>query len=308
MVKTRLTCNLCNSRKFKKLYTDISDYESFIDIKTDLVICTKCQLIQQSKIFSTNEIKNFYLEDYHGRNYTNKTILGFFSSLLRKRYYKRFISYLNLISQKKDLNILDYGSGDGFLCKELFKNGYKNIYSCDFFKPKAINKTIHIFPNELKNYNNFFDVIFMINSIEHLSSFFKDFRKIELSSKERSILIIETPNFNSFDSYLFRKYWGGLHQPRHTFLWSEKSLCEHLSNWNYVSKSFNSPQSAHWAISVQNVLSARFKFFKYFLKNGRIPGYLILVIFFLPISIIQNYLKKGSVLNILSWRKERKRS
>ena len=146
----------------------------------------------------------------------------------------------------------------------------------------------------------------MINSIEHLSSFKRDFENIENSAKDRSILIIETPNFNSYDSSLFKKYWGGLHQPRHTFLWTEKSLKEHLSIWNYDSKSFKSPQSAHWAISVQNILSDKFKFFKLFIKNGRIPGYLILVIFFLPISIFQNFFNKGSVLNIVAKRESRK--
>ncbi len=305
MPNKRIFCDLCGSNNLSKTYRDVSDYESFIDIKIDILSCRNCGLIQQSKIFNKEEIKSFYLEDYHGRNYGEKKVLEKLSTFLRSRYYKRFIKLLKDLNKNKNIKILDYGSGDGFLCNELNKAGYTNLYSCDFFKPTTIKSTKHIFPEKVNEYYHFFDVVFMINSIEHLTSFRNDFKYIDLSLKDSSILIIETPNFNSLDSFIFKKYWGGLHQPRHTYLWTEKSLLKHLSLWKYESNSLKTPQPAHWAISVQNILSKNSQIFRKYIVNGRIPGYLLLVLLFLPVAVIQNLFFKQSLLNIVATRKKR---
>ena len=110
-----------------------------------------------------------------------------------------------------------------------------SVYEPDF---KGTN---HIYPDNIQNFKNFFDVMFMINSIEHLISFNDDFQSLDSAMKDSSTLIIETPNFRSLDLLFFKKYWGGLHQPRHTFLWTKKSLVEHLALWNYSAKFFKSP-------------------------------------------------------------------
>ena len=181
-------------------------------------------------------------------------------------------------------------------------NNYKNIFSCDFFKPTLCENINHIFPEEITEYEKYFDVMFMLNSLEHLSSFSHDFNNLINSMKKSSLIIIETPNFDSIDSFIFKKYWGGLHQPRHTFLWEKKFLIKHLESWGYKSKSMGSPQSAHWAISIQNFFASKSEKFKNILENGRMPGYLVVVLLFIPVSLLQNLLGKESVLNIVSKR------
>lgn len=298
----RIDCDLCKSKDFKIIYKDILDYETNIKIKVDLLKCNKCDLIQQSEIFSNKEIEKFYLEDYHARNYNKeKSLIAKFARFLRNKYYQRFIDIL--ISKKipKNIKILDFGSGDGLLAHQLIKNGYKNINCCDFFEPSYKDESTNYFhPNSISEYQDTFDAIFMLNSIEHLVSFFKDFNSIVNMMKQDSILILETPNFDSPDSNIFKKYWGGLHQPRHTYIWSKKSLIKHLAIWGFTSENIGTPQSAHWAISVQNFLSANSIFFKSILRNGRFPGYPLLVIIFLPLGIIQNFYRKESSLNIFA--------
>ena len=182
MSSKRLKCDLCNSEDLEILYEDVLDYESFIDIKINILKCKKCNLIQQSKIFVKDEIKKFYLDNYHGRNYNKKTVFSRLSLLLRAKYYKRFINMLLSETNNKNLKILDYGSGDGFLGKELYKKGFRYLYSCDFFKPKFEVFQKHILPSDISKHENFFDVIFMINSIVHLISFSKDFNTIDKST------------------------------------------------------------------------------------------------------------------------------
>lgn len=308
MPTNRKYCDLCRSNDLNIIYKNISDYETNIEIKVDLLECKDCGLIQQSKIFSEIEIEQFYLDDYHGRNYNKKNnFLEKLSSRLRGRYYQRFINILISNKIPKDVRILDFGSGDGFLAHQLIKNGYFNIYCCDFFKPDYNSSNInYLHPNSISESRIKFDVLFMLNSIEHLVSFSREFDNLVNLMNDNSNLIIETPNFDSPDSYIFRKFWGGLHQPRHTYLWTKNSLLNHLSYWGFTSVNKGSPQSAHWAISVQNFLSANFRFFKSFVVNGRFPGYLILVIIFFPIGIIQNFFGRESVINIFAKLKKTK--
>ena len=171
MSLNRFKCDLCKSSNLKKIYSNVADYESFLDIRTEIMLCKNCNLIQQSKIFTENEIKNFYLEDYHGRNYSKKTFLSKISIFLREMYYLRFINILDRKNLDKKIKILDYGSGDGFLCNLLYEKGFENVYSCDFYKPSFSNHKNHIFPEDIHKYKSYFDVMFMINSIEHLISF-----------------------------------------------------------------------------------------------------------------------------------------
>ena len=94
MPKKRLCCDLCKSKELQKVFNSVSDYETSIEINTNILMCKRCHLIQQSKIFTSDEIEKFYLEDYHVRNYDKSTFISSISSFLRARYYSRFISLL----------------------------------------------------------------------------------------------------------------------------------------------------------------------------------------------------------------------
>ena len=309
MPEKRKSCDLCQSTDLKIMYRNVIDYETDIKFKVDILKCNNCELIQQSELFSENEIENFYLKNYHGRNYNKQNnLIEKLTVFLRERYYQRFINLLISKRIDKQIKILDFGSGDGFLANQLIKNGYKNVFCCDFFKPIYEEASINYFhPSSIIDYVGNFDVVFMLNSIEHLVSFSKDFNAIFKTMNNGSLLILETPNIDSPDAYIFKKFWGGLHQPRHTYLWSKKSLIKHLSLWGFSSHNLGSPQSAHWAISVQNIFSFYSRHFKSMLNNGRFSGYLVLVIFFLPIGIFQNFLGKESVLNIFAILKKDKK-
>ena len=204
--KKEKVATLCQSRDLKIIYKNVIDYEiSDIKFKVDILKCNNCELIQQSELFSENEIENFYLDNYHGRNYNIQNNLIEKLTVFRSRYYQRFINLL--ISKKidKQIKILDFGSGDGFLANQLIKNGYKNVFCCDFFKPIYKESSInYLHPSTIGNYGESFDVVFMLNSVEHLVSFSKDFNAIVNTMNDGSILILETPNIDSPDAFILK--------------------------------------------------------------------------------------------------------
>lgn len=304
-MKKRYHCNLCGSSRLSCIVSAVADYESNLKEVVDILKCDECELVQQSNIYESKEIEKFYDQEYHGRNYSSDGFASRIARILRKRYYYRFIRELNIIGVRKTARILDYGSGDGFLLKLLHEQGYSNLYACDFFPPAMASSKEAIFfrPDNIGSFQDFFDFVFMINSIEHLASFKHDFSAILAAMKTGSSLLIETPNIGSLDFHIFRKYWGGLHQPRHTFLWNKDSLAGILNRLGLDSKHIGSPQSAHWAISIQNILLDKLTCLKSSVRNGRMPFYVLLVILTLPVGILQNLARRESVINLVGFKR-----
>jgi hypothetical protein len=69
---------------------------------------------------------------------------------------------------------------------------------------------------------------------------------------EKGVILIKTPNTDSFDARLFRKtYWGGLHAPRHWVIFSEKSFRHLLQQTSLQVEKLNYTQAgAFWAFSI----------------------------------------------------------
>ena len=66
------------------------------------------------------------------------------------------------------------------------------------------------------------------------------------------IILIKTPNTESWDARLFRKsYWGGLHCPRHWIIFSEKSFRLLVSKTKLSVSSLRYTQGGvFWAFSI----------------------------------------------------------
>ena len=59
-----------------------------------------------------------------------------------------------------------------------------------------------------------------------------------------------------------RRFWGGLHTPRHTFLFNPKSFAELSNEANLSLQTIFFPiNTDHWALSIQNYLQTN-KLFK----------------------------------------------
>lgn len=111
------------------------------------------------------------------------------------------------------LRILDAGSGTGILSQELTELGHE-VYSIDLknqanlkvrFKKADLNKDIP-FPDKC------FDVILLVEVIEHLENPRHFFREVKRLLKKRGVLILTTPNIFHWRSrlkfLLFGKVWG----------------------------------------------------------------------------------------------------
>jgi 2-polyprenyl-3-methyl-5-hydroxy-6-metoxy-1,4-benzoquinol methylase len=70
-----------------------------------------------------------------------------------------------------------------------------------------------------------FDLVLMLNLIEHVAEPVNVLRAVRNRLKPGGALLIKTPNYDSLDARLFRNtYWGGLHCPRHWVIFTPESI------------------------------------------------------------------------------------
>jgi predicted SAM-dependent methyltransferase len=70
----------------------------------------------------------------------------------------------------------------------------------------------------------YFDVITLWHVLEHLSDPSRTLRRIHKLLKPDGLLVITTPNLNSFDAQIFGHCWIGYELPRHYYVFSLETL------------------------------------------------------------------------------------
>src|SRR6185503_4606658 len=103
-----------------------------------------------------------------------------------------------------------------------------------------------------------FDVILLLNLIEHVANPAAVLRKAGSLLSPTGVLVIKTPNHRSLDARLFRRRnWGGYHCPRHWVLFTRESF-ERLaaSAGLRVVRTSYTQGAPFWAVSVLAWLDA----------------------------------------------------
>jgi 2-polyprenyl-3-methyl-5-hydroxy-6-metoxy-1,4-benzoquinol methylase len=147
---------------------------------------------------------------------------------LDQRFYRGFLSKLT----QKQINVLDVGGGTGAQLSSLRKADaritHTAIVDLDERAGQAARGRGHdYFCGRFQDYapNRMFDVILMLNLIEHVDNPGELLYKARSILSEQGIVLIKTPNTDSLDARLFRyKNWGGYHCPRHWVLFNRENL------------------------------------------------------------------------------------
>ena len=178
-----------------------------------------------------SEISRYYNSDKYLSHNSNNSVFSKIYSFVRKINLRSKTKLITKYSGAKK-NVLDYGSGGGHFLKVLEKKGY-NAFG---FEPFLHTPTKNVFKNteSLKRVGeNFFSVITMWHSLEHVNSYKKTLALLQKLLKPGGVLIIACPNHLSYDSLHYGKYWAGYDVPRHLWHFSKKGLISVLSRTNF---------------------------------------------------------------------------
>jgi len=125
-----------------------------------------------------------------------------------------------------DLRVLDVGCGAGnFLCN-LYKSGYTNLTGCDPFLEEDIEyeNGVRIFSKSIHEMDGEFDVIYMMDSFEHVLDPHEVFDSTHRLLAKNGILGLRIPVFPNIAYDIFGTNWYQLDAPRHICLHSKESI------------------------------------------------------------------------------------
>jgi 2-polyprenyl-3-methyl-5-hydroxy-6-metoxy-1,4-benzoquinol methylase len=125
-------------------------------------------------------------------------------------------------SQVVGTRLLDFGCGDSQLLADARRVGFE-IFGTDFDPRLQSNCEkvggFWIKPDQLSSYRGTFDVITMLQSVEHVPNPSDELLFLKSLLRPGGVVLIETPSPDGPDFGLFeRAYWGGFHAPRHYFV------------------------------------------------------------------------------------------
>ena len=193
--------------------------------------------------FTSDRGLSFYYNNYiDKRRLSNKKKM-----LLREKQYELDAQFIK--KYVKSGKLLDIGCSGGFFLKKLPKSFEKYGIDLDVEAINYANKNSKFKANLIggdflkqKYKNNYFDVITMRGTIEHLSNPEKYLKKItKILKPGGKLFIIATPNGSSIGAKIFKKHWTLYHPIQHLSHFSMNNLELFFKRYNLNQYSYEYP-------------------------------------------------------------------
>ena len=254
-------CCVCESSD-ATLIGQGEDFEYHTSPDTFLAMrCNSCGLVYLNPRPAVSEFEKIYPTTYHAYDFSKKNFGIVYKIRSRLEAWRILNNCRNL---PDDARILDIGCGDGFhlgLLREFGKKSWR-LEGVDINK-QAIEKAtregfqVHLgAAEEIDLPNENYDLVFMIQTIEHLEKPNEVLRVADKLLRKGGRLVIVTDNTDSIDFKFFKSgHWGGYHFPRHWNLFNRYSLAKLAEKTGFEIEGLTTIISpVNWVLSIHNVL------------------------------------------------------
>lgn len=264
MIETlKVACPICGS-KISSLEAKGPDYDCHCceDQIFKLVKCAACEVLYLNPRPTREMLGKIYPETYYAGEFDQQAnpIVLTARNLRNKSKAKKLLA---LSHSKNKSKVLDVGAGDGSLLDAFVALGClpENMYALELDKSKSKSLKTKLFNNIFDNVETVklkpenFDLIVMLQVIEHLANPMGTIRKMQKWLKDGGLILFETPNTQSWDRLFFKKeLWGGYHFPRHWTLWNKDNVKKILEGSGFkVVQIQTLPSPVLWAWSLNHV-------------------------------------------------------
>lgn len=252
-------CPICTRRNAEH-FTTAHDIEYFTTPEPfSFYRCAECDVLFIHPMLS-DQLGKIYPSNYYSFKASNK------DSLALK--VKRFLdgrTFRSLTGQIRGdaLAALDVGGGSGWLLDGLKAAEPRVTYTAVVdidpgaeAPARANGHEYHLTTIEGLETDRKFDLILMLNLIEHVPDPTAVLEKARTLLKPGGLIWIKTPNFDALDAKLFKnRSWGGFHTPRHFVLFTKESLVRRCEAAGFKVQDCRYTQGApFWTVSAINEL------------------------------------------------------
>lgn len=255
--------------------------------------CNKCSLIFLSNIPSN--LGDYYKEDYYEIPSKDKLI----KTANKIEYQVEMIK--NHVSNGK---LLDIGAAFGVFAYKAKSLGFEvsaiemSKLCCNYLSEKI---GIQVFqgdePESILPTLDYYDVITFWHNIEHLLEPWKVLEQAAKKVNPEGVILIATPNPNSFAFRILNRFWPHIDAPRHIHLIPEPLLTAKMKSLGFdlVMKTTNDKGGLSWnRFSWQRIIINQFSS-----KTMHRLGFVIGWILSIPLSLIENRKYNGSAYTVI---------
>ena len=221
-------CNLCGSKytSFPFAAQDYISREYF-----NVVQCDVCGLVYTNPRPSSEEIEKFYAQHYYGRqNLRFKALVELPIRLFRRQRSRKILRLMD------SGRILDVGCGRGRMLDEFKRRGWETFGT--ELSEQAAGAAREEFGLNVRSItledwgfeDKFFDVITLWHVLEHLPDPHGTLGEVNRIMKDDGLLVVSTPNFDSFQARVSKEKWFHLDVPRHYYHFSAGTLTRMLES------------------------------------------------------------------------------
>lgn len=233
-------CLLCGSSKSETVYTTKTHMMRDDGARFHFNCCSDCHLVYLNPQVVEEELGAYYPSYY--LPYRGAKAWGRFAKMVENSQRKIDLKRVKLA--RKFLNttkarVLDVGCGNPTFLQQLSKVGYDctgiDFKSEGWEENQKSNEKLNLIegdPNDLHSETPF-DLITMWHYLEHDYHPRKTLEHLLNLSHSNTRLVIEVPDYDSISRKLFGSDWEGFHAPRHTAIYTAKTLKSMLekSGW-----------------------------------------------------------------------------
>lgn len=202
--------------------------------------CNKCYAME---LYSPNgKIQTKDLDKLYEIAWQEEGESGVYATGSTTQKIAKSIVTLSKVSNLENPKCLDYGGGHGALAKELARGGIQGVTVFEPYGKKAdIEGVLWVDSLDYLGPEEKFDVIFMIEVIEHLLDPINELKRIKSLLSKGGKIIITTPNTRGWRARIGKGMWREAQNPTHINLFSPKSLklCLKESGFDSISRSFS---------------------------------------------------------------------
>lgn len=256
----------CNNSNCRTLWLDPTPIEEdipklYVNYITHNDATTSLQINKPNQIL--NHIRNSYIYTKYGYDPAPSTLIDkilWLIAYLHPAWRDTQEYRLFYLPAKKDGLLLDVGCGDGNNIMTMEQKGWRGV-GIDFDEQAIKNakkKGLNVHPGDLfsqKFDSESFDAIIMNHVIEHIPHPVELLQECHRILKKNGVMVVTTPNANSFGHMYFGRYWIGLHTPHHLQIFTPNSLSKiaNIAGFENIKK-FTSTQGQLYILNTSREL------------------------------------------------------
>lgn len=288
-------CPACGGPRSAVFAADPVDREYFHrrSVPASFLRCLDCRSLYQDPWPDAEEVQSFYGPDY--QNYTSCSV-PLLSSL--DAGYQRRQGAAFLRRHGAGAAVLDFGCGQGGFLRVLSELGCRRLAGFDFALYEELDEIEGVrFYDDLESIaasGERFDVIRMRHVIEHLTDPDQTLARLRALLAPGGRIVGQTPNAAHYTAAWMGRYWGPLHFPYHTILFSPEGLSRAAERWKLaLVETAGALIPTGWALSFENALK-RATGWKH---RGRTPLYTLLMAASMPMAALDVVLSPRATAN-----------